>query len=218
MNPIHKKTVYFVRHGQSLDNAAPVFQSINSPLSEKGIAQAKSIARRLAKVDFQALIASPVPRAKQTAEYISQQTHHDILYSDLFVERIKPAEIDGKPWTDSQANTVWRAWEKSLYTPGNRVSNGENYDDILSRVDRALAFLASRPESTLTVVTHGYFLRALVARVLIGNSLSGPIMKHFQERTSTENTAITVLNYDKVFEQDFDWRLWTFNDHSHFAE
>lgn len=213
-----KKTVYFVRHGQSVDNESPVFQTVDSPLSEKGIAQAKSIAERLSTIEFGTLISSPVQRAKETADYISEKTKKEIVFSDLFVERIKPDEIAGKPWTDEEASKVWRAWEKTLYTPGLRVSNGENYDDTLKRVDQALKFLESRPESTLAVVTHGYFLRAIVIRILLGDNLTGPIMKRFQERASIENTAITVLNFKDAFEEDFAWRLWTLNDHSHFAE
>jgi len=207
-----------VRHGQSVDNASPVFQSVDSPLSKKGIAQANSIAERLSVIEFEALIASPVQRAKETAEYISEKTDKKIIFSDLFVERIKPDEIDGKPWTDEDANKIWRAWEETLYTPGQHVSNGENYDDTVTRVDKALSFLEKRPEQTLAVVTHGYFLRAVVARVLLGDRLTGPIMKRFQERASVENTAITVLNYRNAFEEDFAWRLWMLNDHSHFAE
>lgn len=218
MNSKQKKTVYFVRHGQSVDNASPVFQSIDSPLSEKGRSQAKNIAERLSTVQFETLIASPVQRANETAHYIAESTGKDVEFSDLFVERTKPSEIDGKPWTDDEANRIWRAWEETLYTPGLRISNGENYDDTIVRVDKALAFLADRTESTLAVVTHGYFLRAMVARVLLGDELTGPIMKRFQERASIENTAITVLNYRDAFEEDFAWRLWTLNDHSHFAE
>ena len=218
MNSKQKKTVYFVRHGQSVANASPVFQPIDSPLSEKGIVQAKSIAERLSNIPFEILIASTVRRAKETAKYIADRTHKKVVFSDLFVERIKPSEIDGKPWTDEAANKLWRAWEESLYAPGKRVSDGENYDDTIARVDKALSYLADCPEATLTVVTHGYFLRAIVARVMLGDELTGAIMKRFQEHASVENTAITVLNYKDAFEEDFAWRLWTLNDHSHFAE
>lgn len=218
MKSKQKKTIYFVRHGQSVDNASPVFQSVDSPLSAKGISQAKNIADRLSSIEFEALVASPVQRAKETAQYIAKKTDKDILFSELFVERIKPSEIDGKPWTDAAANKIWRSWEESLYKPGVRISDGENYDDTITRADKALAFLEDCPESTLAVVTHGYFLRAMVARVLLGKNLTGPIMKRFQERVSIENTAITVLNYKDAFEEDFVWRLWTLNDHSHFAE
>ena len=213
-----KKTILFVRHGQSVDNASTVFQSINSPLSKKGIDQSKSIAKRLSKIQYETLIASPIQRAMETAVIISKKTRKDIVYSDLFVERIKPDEIDGKPWTDKKANKIWRAWEETLYTPGIRVSNGENYDDTIIRVDEALAFLEKRPEQTLVVVTHGYFLRAIIARVLVGNNLTGKIMKQFQEKASMQNTGITVLEYKDAFEEEYAWRLWTYNDHSHFAE
>jgi hypothetical protein len=43
-------------------------------------------------------------------------------------------------------------------------------------------------------------------------------MKRIQERASLENNGITVLHYREAFEEDFEWRLWTYNDHSHFAE
>jgi broad specificity phosphatase PhoE len=38
-----EKIVYFVRHAQSEDNVAPVFQSPNSPLNEEGKRQAERI-------------------------------------------------------------------------------------------------------------------------------------------------------------------------------
>ena len=85
-----EKIIYFVRHGQSEDNAAPVFQSPNSPLSEKGEKQAKLIAERISKISFEALIVSPFERTKQTAEVISRETGAKAEYSDLFVENLKP--------------------------------------------------------------------------------------------------------------------------------
>ena len=37
-----------------------------------------------------------------------------------------------------------------------------------------------RAESSIVVVTHGYFLRTIVARVLLGPALSGEAFQHFQ--------------------------------------
>lgn len=110
---IVEKFVYFVRHGQSADNVAPVFQSPDSPLNEKGRKQAESIADRVSKLSFDALIASPFERAKQTAEAIVKATGKKAEYSDLFVERVKPSYINGKPYTDEKANTLWREWKKA---------------------------------------------------------------------------------------------------------
>ena len=213
-----KKVIYFVRHGQSIHNALPIFQSVNAPLNEQGKRQASALADRLSTLTFDVLISSPLPRARETAEYISLKTTKDIEFSDLFVECIKPTEIDGKPFTDQAANRVWRKWQESLYRPGLRVSDGENYNDIIRRVDKALDLLSNRPEAVFAVVTHGYFLRAILARILVGSNLNGAIMRQIQQRASMKNTGITVLDYRDAFEEDFAWRLWSYNDHAHFAE
>ena len=213
-----KKIVYFVRHGQSEDNIAPVFQATDSPLSIKGREQAKSIADRVSKLSFDILISSPLQRAKQTAEFISGATGKQPEFSDLFIERVKPTDVNGKSYEDKAASRLWRKWEKSLYTPGMRVADGENYDDLILRADKALALLKIRPERSIVVVTHGYFLRTIVARVILGDLLTGESFKGFQRVVSMENTGLTVLGYQPAFEEEPCWRLWIYNDHVHLAE
>ncbi|MCG8692525.1 MAG: histidine phosphatase family protein [Minwuiales bacterium] len=210
-----EKTVYFVRHGQSLDNVSAVFQSPDSPLNESGRRQAEKIADRVSRLSFEALIASPFRRAKETAEVIRSATGNTVEFSDLFVERVKPTSINGKPYTDKVAHGTWRAWERSLHTPGMRVEDGENFDDLLARADKALALLKDRPEKTLAVVTHVYFLRAIVARVLLGDLLSGEAFRRFQRRADMENTGLSVLRYYAGFGEGPGWHLWIYNDHAH---
>lgn len=213
-----KKVVYFVRHGQSLDNASPVFQSADSPLSEKGQNQASQIAERISHLSFESLVSSPYPRASQTAQAIAKKTGKSVEFSNLFTERIKPTSLNGKPWNDEQANKIWRLWEDSLYGSNLRVEDGENYDDIVKRADNALQFLLDRTEQSMVVVSHGHFIRTMVSRVLLGDRLSGDILRKIQMVASMENTAITVLFYSDAFEESDCWRLWTYNDHAHFAE
>jgi broad specificity phosphatase PhoE len=210
-----QKIVYFVRHGQSTDNVLPVFLAPDSPLNERGKQQTEKIADRISRLAVEALIASPFQRAKETAEAIQRVTGKTPEFSDLFVERIKPTRINGKPYTDTKANTAWREWEKSLYTPGMRVEDGENFDDLVARADKALAFLSDRREKTLTVVTHGYFLRTIVARVLLGDLLSGEAFRRFQKAATMENTGLSVLRYHGGSEGEASWRLWIYNDHAH---
>ena len=136
----------------------------------------------------------------------------------LFTERVKPTRVNGRPFTDAQADQVWRAWTQSLYTPGMRVEDGENYEDLITRADAALALLQDRAESSIVVVTHGYFLRTMVARVILGDALSGEAFRHFHKVAAIENTGLTVLRYQAGFEEDPCWRLWIYNDHAHLAE
>lgn len=213
-----KKTVYFVRHGESEDNTQPIIQGASSPLSAHGHNQAEAVAKRLSHVQFDALIASPTLRAKQTAEHIAEATGHDIVFSDLFIERDKPKSLEGKLWADKAAEAKWRRWEQSIYAGGERVEDGENWDDFIGRIDQALQFLLDRPEPVITVVTHGNFLRGLIMRALFQGKLDGQLLKLFQERAAIENTGITQLLYRDAYGEDFAWRLVTHNDRAHFAE
>ncbi|MFZ1075726.1 MAG: histidine phosphatase family protein [Minisyncoccia bacterium] len=210
-----EKMVYFVRHGQSTGNITPVFQSPDSPLSEKGKEQAERIAERISKISFDALISSPYPRAKQTAEVIAKAAGKEPEFSDLFVERMKPTSVNGKTYEDKEATALWREWERSLYITGMRAGDGENYDDHVARADRALEYLAARPEKSLVVVTHGYFLRTIVARTIVGDLLSGELLRRFQRIAAMENTGISVLRFHGGFEEEPTWRFWIYNDHSH---
>lgn len=211
-----QKTVYLVRHGQSEQNTKPVFQGIDSPLSDQGRQQAQQIARRVSKLEFETLISSPYERAKETAEIIGKVTGKSPEFSDLFVERKKPSSVSGRPHSDEKASATYKEWDKTMYTQGSRIEDGENFDDLNERAEKSLSFLASRPESTLVVVTHGNFLRTILTRILLGDALSGEAVRNIRKAlSSAENTSISVLHYRDDFEEDFDWHLWIYNDHAH---
>ncbi len=60
-----------LRHGETLWNKEHRLQGhLNSPLSEKGIAQAKAIKPLIEKFSLKKVICSDLERAKQTAELI----------------------------------------------------------------------------------------------------------------------------------------------------
>jgi probable phosphoglycerate mutase len=210
-----KKIIYFVRHGESVANISSIFQPSDSTLTEKGREQAKSIAARIEKLSSEAFISSSFERAKETAEIIAKTVNKKPEYSDLFVERIMPKGLGGKPHSDKEAHAFWKEWTESLYTPGVRVADGENFDDIVLRADRALAFLRDRPERSILVVTHGYFFRTMIARVLLGDLLTGEAHRRFQRGATMENAGLSALRYEGASEEDMHWRLWTYNDHAH---
>jgi probable phosphoglycerate mutase len=213
-----EKTVYFVRHGQSVANASAIFQPPESPLSETGRWQAFCIARRVSGLCVQALLSSTLVRARETAEVIANATGLTPEYSELFVERIKPASINGKPFDDAAAQAVWTEWNKTLYTPGARVEDGENFDDLIARADAALAHLRARAETSIAVVTHGYFFRTVVARAVLGGMLSGEAFKRFQRVAGMENTGLAALRYREAGGEEPGWRVLFYNDHAHLSE
>lgn len=217
MSKIHvEKTIYFVRHGESEDNTKQVFQSTSSSLSERGRGQASKIADRALRLNFQALVSSTHTRAKETAEIIASVTNKEIEYSDLFVERIKPTILNGKFRDDPLYDELSKKWHKSLFKKDLRVEDGENYEDIVARADNVLEFLKKRPEKDLLVVTHGFFMRVIIARVILGSSMTEENLRHFQSMASMKNTGLSSIQYSKWDGEDEPkWRLWIYNDHSH---
>ena len=211
------KVVSFVRHGQSEDNVAPVFQAPHSPLSAVGRHQAARLAARVSHLAFDALLASPYQRAKATAAAIGNITGKAPECVERFTERVQPTSINGTPSTDAPAQRTWQAWEHRLYTPGRRVEDGENSDDLLTRAEQALALLTDRAEPSIVVVTHGYFLRTMVARVMLGAALSGDTCTHFHTVAAMANTGLTVLRYHVGVDAGPGGRLWIYNAHAHLA-
>lgn len=69
-------TIYCVRHGQSEANLAQIMQGskIDTPLTKLGQQQALAAKAKLANVSFDAVYASPLKRAVQTANLISSTT------------------------------------------------------------------------------------------------------------------------------------------------
>ena len=214
------KEIYLVRHGETeLNRTGERYQSPSIPLSEQGKKQAEKIAKRVSKLDFEAFITSPFTRARQTAEIISRRLGIKFEVSDLFSERKIPSVIAGARVDDPKAREIFEIWKKSLYTPGMKVEDGENFDEIVSRADKALSYLVSRKERKILVVTHGFFMRVLIARAIFREALSGDIFRRFWYATEIDNTSLTVLEYfEKYFEQESHWLLWVLNDHAHLAE
>lgn len=209
------KTVYLVRHGQSLHNAIPVFQAKDVALSGEGRSQADKIAERATDLSIDTLIASPLPRAKETAQIIGKAMGKEPIYSEIFVERKIPTAIQGKPYEDEVANKLWRQWEASFYQPGMHIADGENYTDLVTRADEAIAFLNQQSSGSIMVVSHGGLIRTIVARVLMGEALTPELLEKFHNIATIENTGLTVLKYRAGFEDEAKWRLISYNDHAH---
>lgn len=216
------KTVYFVRHGESTANAgAPTYQGEASDLTEKGMEQAKFIAKRCSKLSIEALIASTAKRARQTAEHIAEEIGLDVEINELFTERKIPKELLGKPTDDSTANSMHEQWMQSFFQDNVRVGTGENFADLKERVLQALAYLLERPEKHILVATHGFFLHMTIALVTLGESLTAAEFNKIAPAVWMDNTGLTRIEYrDQVFtrvdgKRHKGWVLRVWNDHAH---
>ena len=66
-------TIFLVRHGETVDNARQIMQGqTQGELNQRGREQAEQVARRLASEPLDAIVASDLHRAIQTAEVIAE--------------------------------------------------------------------------------------------------------------------------------------------------
>ena len=104
------KTIYLIRHGQSIDSQKERFQSASSPLNEEGILQSQQLSKEITALNIDLLVSSPLARALETAEIIAKEIHQEIRINDLFKEGVKPSSVDGKLSTDTTAVEIMKNW------------------------------------------------------------------------------------------------------------
>ncbi len=149
-----------IRHGETALNVARVLQPADTPLSERGIAQAEALAARLAPMNVRAILSSDLPRALRTAEAIATATGAAIETTPLLRER-NFGDWRGRPYDGMAVDPL---------TMAEAPPNGESAAVFEQRVAAAFAHVVQRhialegdPEGALAVVTHGLVVRALLA-------------------------------------------------------
>lgn len=207
------KEVFLVRHGESEGNAGTHYQNAETPLTQKGVEQAGFMAQRAMKLGLDTILASTMIRAQQTARIIAEAVGIPFDSSELFVERRRPTEQINQPKDDPLVMAAEEAILRSSSMPGIRFSDEENFDDLNVRSAQALALLESLPGQRILVVTHGVFLRNIVAQVIFGQRLTGEDCGRVLESFIASNTGITVLQFNP--DRNKQWKLLTWNDHAH---
>lgn len=128
--------IILVRHGETVDNARQIMQGqTQGELNEKGREQARQVAERLADEPLDAIVASDLHRAIQTAEIIAAPHSMTVQTTALlrerdwgsFTGRFIP-ELRGEVWPDdieSEEALLERARQFLIYItatyPGKRV-------------------------------------------------------------------------------------------------
>jgi broad specificity phosphatase PhoE len=128
-----------VRHGESTGNAAGLLLGrIDAPLTERGLAQAKTLGGSLSGITR--VISSPLERARDTAAALDLGLPIEI--DDRWVE-LDYGEFDGQP-LGSVPSEIWKRWRSD---PHYRPSGGETLAEAGVRVRSACEELFDDGES-----------------------------------------------------------------------
>jgi probable phosphoglycerate mutase len=162
--------LYLVRHGETEHNRRGLMQGrgVDSELNAAGRAQSQALAQRLAPVSVDALYASTLQRAKQTADIVARP--HEPL-SRTYLRDLNEMDwgvFEGEPPSperDEGLEGIKSAWQEGSYD--RAPEEGESIREVQERAQRAVRhILAREAERTALVVTHGRYLRVLLATLL----------------------------------------------------
>ncbi|PZR33751.1 histidine phosphatase family protein [Caulobacter segnis] len=150
--------IYLCRHGQTFHNREGRMQGqTESDLTPLGQAQAAAMGellldliRRDPPADWR-IVASPLRRARQTAEIIGARLGLPVAFEDRLME------ISVGDWSNRLRDEVKSENPALLSDPewAFKSPGGETYEDIMARLSGWLADQAPEPERRLVVVSHG---------------------------------------------------------------
>ena len=204
-----EKPVYqfvFLRHGESVGNAESRWQGQSDyPLTDKGRGQVHALAERWKSegVKFNLAIASPLTRAKETAEIIASALNIKVEFDPIWLER-NIGEMEGLT-----ADEVHKKPRPSYITPYDPVGgDGEGDWELYLRAGQALHALLHRPRGIYLIVSHGGLLNQLM-HTIVGVA---PHVDPSGVRFRFENTAFARVSYSP---HQHRWAIDALNDRAH---
>jgi len=204
-----EKPIYqfvFLRHGESLGNAQSRWQGQSDyPLTDKGRSQAQALAKRwqAENAKFDALFASPLGRARETAEIVASVLNLKVELDDIWLERAI-GEMEGLT-----ADEVRQKPRPPYTTPYDSIGgDGEGDWELFLRAGQALHNLLKRPAGNYLIVSHGGMLNQ-VMHAVVGIP---PHVDPSGVRFRFENTAFSRVIY---YPHQHRWAIDAVNDHTH---
>ena len=161
--------ILLARHGETPWNAEGRYQGqADIPLSEVGESQARALGQRLKDLRIDRAVASPLSRARRTAEMALGESRAAMLSLDQGLAEIAHGEWEGLLASEINARDpklmqAWRETPQTVQMPG-----GESLQQVFDRAWPAFARACEglSDDATVLVVAHDAVNRALLCQVL----------------------------------------------------
>ena len=159
--------LFVLRHGETESSRERRFTGGRDvPLTSAGQGQAEAAAAALATVTLHAVYASPLERARTSAEHVAKPHRLPVQLDPRL------AEMSFGTWEGLTAAEVrtsapglyaeWRSTPQTAAVPG-----GETLSAVAARVGAAIAAIqAAHPDQTVVMVTHAIVVRLIVLEAL----------------------------------------------------
>ncbi len=154
-------TILLVRHGETDWNAEGRIQGqTNSSLNERGRGQAEALAQQLAGERIDALYASDLDRARETAEILALRLDLPVVLDPDLRER-NFGSWEGRTVAELEEESpgAWARWRDGNEGEGDV----EDHVALAGRIRNAISRLAAaHPGGRILLVTHGGAMRVIL--------------------------------------------------------
>lgn len=162
--------LYFIRHGETQYNIEKRMQGFcDSPLTENGILQAKSVGAGLADISFEAAYASDSQRVLDTAKFAIGNRNIQ-LTKDARLKEMNFGMLEAMLQTDiiaEHGDIVERLF--SFADIESKVQDGESFTELLARTRAAVDDIIAKHKDSggnILVFSHGvtigFFIKSLL--------------------------------------------------------
>ncbi|MBE5098463.1 histidine phosphatase family protein [Priestia aryabhattai] len=183
-----KVTLYFVRHGETQYNVEKRIQGFcDSPLTERGIFQAKSVGKGLSDINFQAAYSSDSQRVLDTAKYAIGNRDIPLIVDPRLKEMnfgVLESLIEEEIF-NQHGNILERLF--SFKDLNVSAPEGESYIQLFTRTSNAVADIIKKHAlegGNILIFSHG---------ITIGNYILQ--VTQSQEYSVHENCSVSVVSY-----------------------
>lgn len=148
--------LYVVRHGKTNMNEQHRYNCrIDEDINERGILQAKNLAKEVANYDFDVVFCSPLLRARHTLELLDIKNVPTIIDNRLI-------EREGGKLTGTKVDPVFYDNEYYCLDAKTNIEGLESVESVLKRVyDFLDEVKAKYKDKNVLVVAHGGVVKAI---------------------------------------------------------
>lgn len=205
--------VYLIRHGKTQWNLESRYQGAHgdSPLLDSSYHEIEMLAKSLADVPIAHVYASPLKRARVTAQKLIEHLNRPIpLTIDSRLREFNLGKMEGMHFADVEAK-----WPEALHNfrhhPDKydaKLIESESFQEVITRVGSAIKeFCRLNPDKNVVVVSHGAALNATI------NALVGTPLAHLKDRGGLSNTSTTILQTNDA--EHFTLERWNDTSYLH---
>ncbi len=161
--------LFIVRHGETNWNREGRFQGQqDTDLTEHGLAQTEALADFLRNRRFDAVVSSPLKRARVTAEKIASTTGCKTFETVTALTEINHGDWEGLLSGEVRAKwpriiDLWHTSPHTVIMPGD---DGESLRSVQLRSVRATEEIAARYDGDVLVASHDAVIKTLICHFL----------------------------------------------------